>query len=404
MFYNIYSLIFNQAIHILHENSLITKIDSSYTNKTPLIIKVGFDPTSDTLHLGHTILFNKLSVLQKLGHLIVFIIGDFTAGIGDPSGKNKTRPQLSRKDIKLNSLNFYHQSYSFLNPKQTIVKYNSEWFNRINVKELILMCSAFSTFYILNRKDFHIRFCKNQSVFMHEILYPVLQGLDSLFIKSDIEIGGSDQLFNLITGRHIMKKHGLKSQSIMTLPLIEGINGLYKYGKILGEKMSKSLNNYIPLTSIVIKDFSTIMGMCDEIMLKFYMCIYNYPNNKLLRMKNIYIYSQFLKYNLVYTLFSVLGNIKKAQSSFADFHHFFIKKLKKINNTPKYYIKYSVDINFIRFLAEYNYLTSVNLGKKLLKSSILLINNKSYSLKNIKNKHNIVITVTKKISLWTYIY
>jgi tyrosyl-tRNA synthetase len=239
---------------------------------------------------------------------------------------------------------------------------------------------------------------------MHEILYPVLQGLDSLFIRSDIEIGGSDQLFNLITGRHLMKKHGIKSQSIMTLPLIEGVNGIYKYGKILGEKMSKSLTNYIPLLSIVTKDFTKIMGMCDEIMLKFYTCIYDYSNNKLLRMKNIYIYSQFLKYNLVYTLFSVLGNIKKAQSSFADFHHFFIKKTKKISNMPKYYIKYYGDLNFIRFLAENNYLASVNLGKKLLKSCILLINNKSYSFKNIANKNNIIITVTKKMSLWTYIY
>jgi tyrosyl-tRNA synthetase len=304
----------------------------------------------------------------------------------------------------IGQLNFYHQSYSFLNPKQTIVKYNSEWFNRVNIKELILMCSSFSTFYILNRKDFHTRFCKNQSVFMHEILYPVLQGLDSLFIKSDIEMGGSDQLFNLITGRHIMKKYDLKPQSIITLPLIEGINGIYKYGKILGEKMSKSLSNYIPLTSIAIKDFNKIVGMCDEIMVKFYMCVCSYTNNKLLRMKNIYIYSQFLKYNLVYTLFSILGNVKRAQSSFADFHHLFMKNLKKISGTTKYYIRYTGAVNFIRFLAEHNYLTSVNLGKSLLKSSILLINNRSYSSKNVTNKHNFIITVTKRVSLWTYIY
>lgn len=246
------------AEEILVEDELIAKLKSG----RPLKVKAGFDPTAPDLHLGHTVLLNKMRQLQDLGHDIQFLIGDFTGMIGDPSGKNETRPPLTREQVEQNAKTYEKQVYKVLDPKKTQVMFNSEWMSKLTTIDLIKLASTHTVARMLERDDFHKRYQANQPIAIHEFLYPLLQGYDSVAMKADIELGGTDQKFNLLMGRELQKHFGQPPQVIITLPLLPGLDGI--------KKMSKSLGNYIGIDETAEQIFGKIMSISDETMWLYY--------------------------------------------------------------------------------------------------------------------------------------
>ena len=230
-------------------------------NKT-LRIKVGFDPTAPDLHLGHTVIINKMKLFQDMGHEVIFLIGDFTGSVGDPSGVNETRPVLSKSDLKKNSKTYQKQVFTILDPQKTEIRYNSEWMNKLKPSDFIKLASTHTVARMLERDDFDKRYKSQQPISIHEFLYPLLQGYDSAILKVDVELGGTDQKFNLLMGREVQKHYGLEQQSIMTLPLLEGLDGV--------KKMSKSLENYIAIEDKADDMFGKIMSISDELMWRYF--------------------------------------------------------------------------------------------------------------------------------------
>ena len=249
------------VFEILPENSLREKLEISEKEKRPLRIKLGVDPTSKDLHLGHAVVLRKLKQFQDLGHKVVLIIGDFTALIGDPSGRSKTRPALSEKEIKENAKTYYDQAKKILDSSKTEVRYNSEWLKKIDLKEMLKLMSTITAAQMLEREDFKNRFKGGNEIYLHEFLYPFMQGYDSVAVKADVEMGGSDQKFNLLVGRAIQQFYGQKPQATLTMPILEGLDGI--------NKMSKSLDNYIGLTDKPEMMFGKVMSLNDNLLLRY---------------------------------------------------------------------------------------------------------------------------------------
>lgn len=253
-----FHIIQSGAAQIVPEEALMEKLKR---NK-PLNVKLGVDPTAPDIHLGHAVPLRKLRQFQDLGHEVTLIIGDGTALIGDPSGRNTTRPQLSRDQVKANAQTYVDQAFKVLDPEKTTLRYNSEWILALNMEELLKLLSNFTVARILERDDFHNRYTSGQPISLHEFLYPVMQAYDSVVINADVELGGTDQLFNLLAGRELMEKMGMEPQVCLTLPLLEGTDGV--------KKMSKSYGNYIGLTDEPNDMFGKVMSIPDELMVKYY--------------------------------------------------------------------------------------------------------------------------------------
>ncbi|MGI6104921.1 MAG: tyrosine--tRNA ligase [Raoultibacter sp.] len=243
---------------IVPESALLDKLKSGKT----LNIKLGVDPTAPDIHLGHAVPLRKLRTFQDLGHHVTLIIGDGTARIGDPSGRNSTRPQLTSEEIMVNAQTYVDQAFKILDPEKTTLKYNSEWLLALTMEDLLKLTSNFTVARILERDDFQNRYTSHQTISLHEFLYPVMQSYDSVVIDSDVEVGGTDQLFNLLAGRELMEKMGMEPQVCLTLPLLEGTDGV--------QKMSKSYGNYIGLTDEPADIFGKVMSIPDELMIKYY--------------------------------------------------------------------------------------------------------------------------------------
>ena len=243
---------------LISEDELITKLKS----KKQLIVKAGFDPTAPDLHLGHTVLINKLRHFQQLGHQIVFLIGDFTGMIGDPSGKNKTRPALDETEIKENAKSYKNQVFKILDPKLTDVRFNSEWSKKLGAEGIIKLASQYNLARMLERDDFNKRYKSNQTIALHEFLYPLIQANDSIELEADIELGGTDQKFNLLVGRELQRAYGQDPQVVITVPILEGLDGK--------NKMSKSLNNYVGIDESPSEMFGKIMSISDELMWRWF--------------------------------------------------------------------------------------------------------------------------------------
>lgn len=243
---------------VLVEQELIKKL----AENRPLRIKAGFDPTAPDLHLGHTVLINKLKQFQDLGHEVLFLIGDFTGMIGDPTGKNVTRKPLSREDVMANAQTYQDQIFKILDPEKTQVMFNSDWMNAMSPADLIQLAAKHTVARMLERDDFHKRYKSGQPIAIHEFLYPLIQGYDSVAMKADVELGGTDQKFNLLMGRHLQEIYGQKPQVVMTMPILEGLDGV--------QKMSKSLNNYIGIADAADEMFGKLMSISDVLMWRYF--------------------------------------------------------------------------------------------------------------------------------------
>ena len=240
----------------------LKKLARSEATGVPLRIKLGLDPTAPDIHVGHTVVLNKMRQLQDLGHQVIFLIGDFTSLIGDPSGRNSTRPPLTPEQIKVNAETYYRQASLVLDPAKTEIRYNSEWCDSLGARGMIALASRYSVARMMERNDFHDRFKAGQSISVHEFLYPLMQGYDSVALKSDLELGGTDQKFNLLMGRHLQQEYGQEPQCILTMPLLEGLDGT--------EKMSKSKNNYIGISEDANTMFAKVLSISDVLMWKWY--------------------------------------------------------------------------------------------------------------------------------------
>ena len=247
---------------LLIEAEFAQKLAASEKSGKPLRIKLGLDPTAPDLHLGHTVVLNKMRQLQDLGHTVIFLIGDFTSMIGDPSGRNITRPPLTREQIEQNAKTYFAQASLVLDPARTEIRYNSEWCDQLGARGMIELSSRYTVARILEREDFSKRFKAGTPISVHELLYPLMQGYDSVALKSDLEIGGTDQKFNLLVGRELQKDYGQPQQCILTMPLLEGLDGV--------EKMSKSKGNYIGITEPGNTMFAKVMSISDVMMWRYY--------------------------------------------------------------------------------------------------------------------------------------
>ncbi|MDH5446154.1 MAG: tyrosine--tRNA ligase [Gammaproteobacteria bacterium] len=251
-------LIRRGADEILIESELKTKLERG----KPLRVKAGFDPTAPDLHLGHTVLINKLRQFQDLGHEVMFLIGDFTGMIGDPTGKSATRPPLTRDDVIENAKTYEQQIFKILDPEKTLVMFNSSWMGEMNAADLIQLAAKHTVARMLERDDFNKRYSGGQPIAIHEFLYPLIQGYDSVAMKADVELGGTDQKFNLLVGRELQKHFGQEPQVVLTMPILEGLDGV--------QKMSKSLNNYIGIADPADEMFGKIMSISDELMWRYF--------------------------------------------------------------------------------------------------------------------------------------
>ena len=247
---------------LLPQDDWLTKLARSEATGVPLRIKLGLDPTAPDIHIGHTVVLNKMRQLQDLGHTVIFLIGDFTTLIGDPSGRNSTRPPLTAEQIQANAETYKAQAFKVLDPDKTELRYNSEWSDALGARGMIQLAAKYTVARMMERNDFHDRFKAGTPISVHEFLYPLMQGYDSVALKSDIELGGTDQKFNLLMGRHLQTEYGQEAQCILTMPLLEGLDGV--------EKMSKSKNNYIGITEDAATMYAKVLSISDELMWRWY--------------------------------------------------------------------------------------------------------------------------------------
>ncbi|MGZ9269161.1 MAG: tyrosine--tRNA ligase [Candidatus Binatia bacterium] len=246
------------AVEVLPEDELIAKLKRG----RPLRVKAGFDPTAPDLHLGHTVLIQKMKQFQELGHEVIFLIGDFTGMIGDPTGKSETRKQLTRSEIAKNAETYKEQIFKILDPQKTTIEFNHRWMEKMDAVAMVELTAKYTVARMLEREDFKQRYCKQQSIGIHEFLYPLIQGYDSVVLKADVELGGTDQRFNLLMGRELQREYGQPAQVVLTMPLLEGLDGVHK--------MSKSLGNYIAITDTADDMFGKIMSTSDDLMWRYY--------------------------------------------------------------------------------------------------------------------------------------
>jgi len=253
------------CVDVIPSDELRTKIEGALENGRRLTVKVGFDPSAPDLHLGHTVVIRKMRHFQQMGHRVVFLIGDFTCLIGDPTGKKATRPQLTREEIEANARTYERQIYKLLDPDTTVIDFNSRWLGKLSSEDWVRLAATVTVAQMLERDDFKTRYEKQQPIALHEFLYPLAQAYDSVALEVDVELGGTDQLFNLLVGRQVMRERSMEPQVVMTLPLLEGLDGV--------EKMSKSLGNYVAVEDSPFDMFGKLMSVSDEMMWKYWLLL-----------------------------------------------------------------------------------------------------------------------------------
>ncbi|MBI3449149.1 MAG: tyrosine--tRNA ligase [Acidobacteria bacterium] len=265
------------AVQVIEEAELRAKLERSAETGRPLVVKVGFDPSAPDIHLGHTVLMRKMKHFQDLGHQVVFLIGDFTGMIGDPTGKSKTRPQLTRDEVLVNAETYKRQAFKILDPKRTQVRFNSEWLGAMGADGFIRLAGKYTVARMLERDDFERRYRAGEPIGIHEFLYPLAQGYDSVHLHADVELGGTDQTFNLLVGRRLMREYEMEPQVILTTPLLEGLDGV--------EKMSKSLGNYVAVEDPPGEMFGKLMSIPDALMWKYWDLLTDAPPDEIRAMR-----------------------------------------------------------------------------------------------------------------------
>jgi len=306
------------AVDLIREEDLRKKLENSAKTGKPLRVKLGADPTAPDIHIGHTVVIRKLKAFQELGHTAIFLIGDFTGMIGDPSGKNATRPPLSREEINANAETYKTQIFKLLDAEKTEIRFNSEWMDKFNAADFVRLCSRITVKQILERDDFEKRLREERPISLHELLYPLTQGYDSVALNADIELGGTDQKFNLMVGRNLQREYLQAPQVILTTPLLEGLDGV--------NKMSKSLNNYIGIDESPNEMFGKVMSISDDLMWKYYELLTDSTPAEIGQMKSSNENPRNLKVNLAKHIIKDFHSNQAANDAEEEFNRRFVKK------------------------------------------------------------------------------
>uniref|UniRef100_A0A7V3ZY06 Tyrosine--tRNA ligase n=1 Tax=candidate division WOR-3 bacterium TaxID=2052148 RepID=A0A7V3ZY06_UNCW3 len=351
------------TVDLLPEEELIEKLKAG----RPLRIKYGADPSRPDLHLGHYVCLKKLKDLQNLGHHIIFIVGDFTAMIGDPSGRSKTRPRLSREEVQENSKTYFEQVFKVLDPEKTEIRYNSEWLSKLTSLEIIELSATYTVSRMLERDDFKERFKNNIPISIHEFLYPLFQAYDSVAIKADIEVGGTDQRFNFLVGREVQKAYGQEPQVILTVPILEGTDGKLK--------MSKSYDNYIGLTEPPSEMFGKVMSIPDELVLKYYRLVLYYDDAKMKEVEEkMKENPRDCKADLAEKIVEIFWGTSEAKRAREEFDRVF--KLKEVpDEIPEYRIPQK-GMPLIDILAQSGLVSSKSEARRLVAQRAVKIGNR----------------------------
>jgi tyrosyl-tRNA synthetase len=301
---------------LIPESDWLRKLARAEATGAPLRIKLGLDPTAPDIHIGHTVVLNKMRQLQDLGHQVIFLIGDFTSMIGDPSGRNSTRPPLTAEQIRANAETYYKQASLVLDPARTEIRYNSEWSDPLGARGMIQLAARYTVARMMERNDFHERYSAGTPISVHEFLYPLMQGYDSVALKADLELGGTDQKFNLLMGRHLQQEYGQEPQCILTMPLLEGLDGV--------EKMSKSKNNYVAITEAPNDMLGKLMSISDELMWRYYTLLSARSEREIEALRNEVAAGRNpkdAKVMLAQEVVTRFHSAAAADSALADFHH-----------------------------------------------------------------------------------
>jgi len=361
---------------ILIEKDLEERLHSGKT----LRVKAGFDPTAPDIHLGHTVLLNKLKVFQDLGHEIIFLIGDFTGMIGDPTGKNITRQPLTREQVDQNAKTYKEQVFKILDPKKTKIMFNSEWLGRKSAADLIEIAGKYTVARMLERDDFYKRFSTNQPIAIHEFLYPLLQGYDSVELKADIELGGTDQKFNLLMGRELQKHYGQKPQVVITMPLLEGLDG--------DKKMSKSLDNYIGINELPESMFGKIMSISDELMWRYFELLSFESTAQIQQWKKEILNPRDIKIKLAQEIVTRFHDKKSAETALENFTSRFQKHQLPENIAEIKITLTAPHIALANLLKETGLAVSVSEARRLIQGGGVKINGEKITDINFAVKPN----------------
>ncbi|WP_436884016.1 tyrosine--tRNA ligase [Mammaliicoccus sciuri] len=388
------------TVDVIPQNEFRDKLTNSVVTKKPLKIKLGLDPTAPDIHLGHTVVLNKLRQFQDYGHTIQIVIGDFTARIGDPTGKSEARVQLDEKEVKKNAKTYFEQFRKVLNMDKVQVFYNAEWFSKLNFEESISLSSKITVARLLERNDFENRYRNNLPISLHEFFYPLMQGYDSVVLESDIEIGGTDQHFNLLMGRHLQESYQKSKQVILTLPLLEGLDGV--------EKMSKSKGNYISLEDSPTNMFGKLMSIPDDLIVKYFKLLTPIDIDKVNEiesgLQNQTLHPKECKMNLAETIVSIYYNNEIAKDTYKEFNNIFKKNLVP-DDIPEYNWTDNKSINIVELVHQLNLLPSKNQIRNMINNNGIKVNSVKIDNINqiieIENKMIIQIGKRKFIKLIT---
>lgn len=375
---------------IIVEDELIAKLTYSYENNVPLRVKAGFDPTAPDLHLGHTVLIHKMRHFQELGHHVIFLIGDFTGMIGDPTGKNETRKALSKEEVLKNAETYKEQVFKILDPEKTEIAFNSKWMLEMGTMGMIKLASKYTVARMLERDDFAKRYESNKPISIHEFLYPLVQGYDSVALKSDIELGGTDQKFNLLVGRDLQRNYGQKPQIAITVPILEGLDGV--------QKMSKSLGNYVGINESANDMFGKIMSISDELMFRYYLLLSEKSLEDIERMKNDItverLHPMQAKKDLAYEIVKRYHGEDEAKSALNHFETLFSKR-----EIPDDILEVSIEsgLKLIQIINRLNLVSSNSEARRLANQGGIAINGEKVTdLNTILGTGGYILKVGKK--------
>ncbi|GAB6077630.1 tyrosine--tRNA ligase [Hydrogenobaculum acidophilum] len=371
------------TVEIIEKDELVEKLKKG----KPLVVKAGFDPTAKDLHLGHTVLLQKLRDFQNLGHEIIFLIGDFTATIGDPTGRNETRPPLSKEEVLENAKTYQEQVFKILDKDKTRILYNSEWLSNMSVKDIITLTSKYTVARMLERDDFHKRYKEGSPIHIHEFLYPLFQGYDSVVLKADVEIGGTDQKFNLLVGRELQKDYGLEKQICITMPLLVGTDG--------AKKMSKSYGNYIALKDDPKDMFGKIMSISDELMYDYYTLLTDKTPQEIESIKSMHPMEA--KKQLAYIIVSRFHSEEKAKEAKEFFESTFSQK-EFPKDAPVFSFSQKEKFKAYELIVKIGFASSNNEARRIVKGGGLKINGEKITDENkeITVEDDMKIQVGKK--------
>ncbi|MBC7075446.1 MAG: tyrosine--tRNA ligase [Syntrophomonadaceae bacterium] len=383
-------LISRGAAEIVPEEEMRRKLYMSIKERKPLRIKLGLDPTAPDIHLGHTVVLNKLRQFQDLGHEVHLIIGDFTARIGDPSGRSETRRQLSDEEIKVNAATYQEQIFKILDEKKTIVHFNSEWLKKINLADVLNLASRYTVARMLERDDFSKRYKDGLPIGIHEFLYPLMQGYDSVVLQSDVELGGTDQKFNLLVGRSLQKEYGYEPQVALMMPILEGIDGV--------QKMSKSLGNYIGVNEDPYEMFGKTMSIPDELIIRYFELLTRVPLKEINDIENAMkegsVNPRDIKMKLAREIISIYHSEEEAAKAEKRFK--LVYSQRDIPDDIPEIVTEEGEVWLPKFLHDNDMVPSTSEGRRMIKQGAVKINGEKYGEEKLMIVGSMVIQVGKR--------